>query len=163
MLGFIMKVPLRPLSRPFHAARRMNSTRRSEDSQRLPLPTVCSASLLCRKKNDPLFSIACTLFSIRNSPYPDYFLSPAHSLPKTPGGAGTAASQFRSSRVTPMESISFANVPSNPFRMILFRKSGTGSLPSFLSPASSDWRQVTGVLKSSVHLLSVNLHSVNLG
>src|SRR5271165_5398395 len=38
------------------------------------------------QNRDPLFSIACALFSIHNFVYPHYFLSPAHSLPKTPGG-----------------------------------------------------------------------------
>jgi hypothetical protein len=40
-----------------------------------------------------LFSIAYTLFLIHNVVHPLYFLTAAHSLPKTPGGGGSQLSK----------------------------------------------------------------------
>jgi hypothetical protein len=67
---------------------------------RIPLPSAASslyfvnliASLfhLNGKKRDPLFSIAYTLFAIRNFAHLFCFLIAAHSLAKTPGGGGSA-------------------------------------------------------------------------
>src|SRR5277367_868756 len=62
-------------------------------------------SCISTPKRDPLFSTACALFLIRNSVYPLYFVRPAHSLPKTPGGRGSNGLRISHSHVTAMESI----------------------------------------------------------
>src|SRR5271165_3518038 len=60
------------------------------------------------QNRSPLFSIPYTLFSIHNSAHPLYFLKPAHSLPKTPGGSIGISNQFFGlssvSLATPLES-----------------------------------------------------------
>lgn len=87
------------------------------------------------RKRHPLFSIACTLFSTRNSAHPFYFLSPAHSLPKTPGGGGSTGLSKQSicfpAHLTTIESICFPPIRSNPFRILLFRNTEGGAPPCF--------------------------------
>src|SRR5271165_3347311 len=56
------------------------------------------------KDRDPLFSMPYTLFSIYNFSHPLYFLSPAHSLPKTPGGGVSTFLRNSPGLVTPLES-----------------------------------------------------------
>jgi hypothetical protein len=78
-----------------------------------------------RAKRDPLFSIAYTLFSIRNFPHLFCFLVTAHSLPKTPGVGVALLSNHTSAEaaiLTPMHAISYKNIPSNPFGIYIFRK-----------------------------------------
>jgi len=85
------------------------------------------------QKPGPFFSITYTLFSIHNFVHPLYFVSTAHSLPKTPGGGGPLYPKFLTVRITLIESHCFANARSNPFRILLFREMGGGSV-SFLIP-----------------------------
>jgi hypothetical protein len=77
---------------PPHAAHLLptHSTRMLRlPSRKRPSPALVPASLPNRQKHSSFFSMTCTLFAIRNFVYPYCFLSPAHSLPKTPGGRGT--------------------------------------------------------------------------
>src|SRR5271156_1101934 len=76
------------------------------------------------QKRAPLFSIACTLFSIHNFAHPLSFVRTTHSLPKHPGVALLLPKQIRhqSPGLTPTESNCFATIPSNPHRITLFHK-----------------------------------------
>src|SRR5271170_8042905 len=74
------------------------------------------------QKRAPLFSIACTLFSIHNFAHPLSFVRTTHSLPKTPGVWCPTNSPFSISGATPLESHCFTTTPSNPHRITLFRK-----------------------------------------
>jgi hypothetical protein len=109
------------------------------------LPNLCTLPT----KRDPLFSIVCALFLIHNSAHLFSFVATAHSLPKAPGGRGRIGPsnqifsnqslsdqipEFPSPPLTPIESHSFMNAPSNPFRMTFFRKTpGDPPLPSCTS------------------------------
>ena len=74
------------------------------------------------QKRAPLFSIACTLFSIHNFAHPLSFVRTTHSLPKTPGVWCPTNSPFSISGATPTESHCFATIPHNPHRITLFHK-----------------------------------------
>ena len=76
------------------------------------------------QKRAPLFSIACTLFSIHDFTYPLSFVRTTHSLPKHPGVALLLPKQIRhqSPGLTPTESHCFATIPHNPHRITLFHK-----------------------------------------
>src|SRR5271165_7694133 len=63
---------------------------------------------------DPLFSMPYTLFSIYNFSHPLYFLSPAHSLPKTPGGGVSTLLRNSPGLVTPLES-ALPQTPTLPY------------------------------------------------
>jgi hypothetical protein len=100
-------------------------------------PCTIRASIIGRRlrssaksrKHAPFFSTTYTLFSIHNVSQPFSFVTTAHSLQKTPGGAVSSTHKFsdtHSARVTPTESISFALFLCNPFRILLFRNRGVG-------------------------------------
>jgi len=111
-----MKLASRPLSRALPAPRR----HASHESDHTFQPASFAASLANHKNNDPLFSIACTLFSIHNSSHPYYFLSHAHSLPKTPGGGRQQPSRIGISSITPIKSKRFAKIAPKSNRMQTF-------------------------------------------
>jgi len=96
-------------------------------AESLPVTHLHGLAPSTRAKRDPLFSVRCALFSIPYSAYVYSFLAPAHSLPTTPGGGGPTTFKNFTSSVTPIESNCFTIVPSNPFRILLFRKQGAGS------------------------------------
>ena len=50
--------------------------------------SAITATLIAPQNLNRLFSITYALFLIHNFVYPLYFLTAAHSLPKTPGGGG---------------------------------------------------------------------------
>jgi len=67
-----------------------------------------------RERNIFLFSIAYTLFSIRDLLYLSYFVSTTDSLRKTPGGRYPVASQVAYRTVTTIESKRSTKIESNP-------------------------------------------------
>src|SRR5208283_1759176 len=77
---------------------------------------------------DRVFSITYTRSARHNFRYHPYSLRSAHVSAKTPGGRiGPSTPIFSidsASLPTSTDSISYANVPSNPFRILLFHKSG---------------------------------------
>ena len=87
-------------------------------------------------KRTPSFSITCALFSIHNFVHPLCFVKTAHSSAKAPGGGAVFSNKIFTFPLNPTESISFADPPSNPFRILFFRKQGWGWLvpPSVFSP-----------------------------
>ena len=107
---------------PIRAPRHPRAIRSATHYFATSVPRICAPT----QENDPLFSVPCALFLIRNSVYPSCFLQTAHSLPNTPGGGGGNSLKISQIPLTPMESHCFINVPSNPFRILLFRKVGTG-------------------------------------
>src|SRR5271165_6577313 len=90
------------------------------------------------QNRDPLFSMACALFSISILLYLFYFLHVAHSLPKTPGvGVGMLSPTDRSAfrPLTPMKSKRFTRILRNHFRMKTFRDTpGGGGIRTFPRP-----------------------------
>src|SRR5271154_1594708 len=105
------------------------ATLRSPHPNAAPLPCYFVTSLLrisiSTQNRDPSFTTSCALFLIRNSAYPYCFVATAHSLPRSPGVGCPYALQI-SALLTPMESISFQDTPSKPFRIYLFRNRGGG-------------------------------------
>src|SRR5271165_219009 len=96
-------------------------------SSLISLPFFCAFT----QRPVSLFSTPCTLFLNHNLLYPSYFLKSAHSLPKTPGGSIGISNQVLEPPLTPIKSKYFIGVPSNPFRMLLFRKRGGGPFLHF--------------------------------
>ena len=107
----------------------------------LTSPDHCSRSSVLRscvltQKHDPLFSTACALFSIHNFAHPFYFVTAAHSLPKTPGGGVDRSNQTPLVPVTPIESYSFARIAPKPNGILLFHHDPRGRgvpISTFLS------------------------------
>src|SRR5271168_1676659 len=125
--------PAKPLSAPTSPLRPTPKPSPSNPDR----PVTTSLRPCARpQKRDPLFSIACALFLIRNSVHPLYFVRPAHSLPKTPGGGVGVASQIPNHiptiTVTPIESYSFARIAPKPNGILLFHHDpgGWGTLDS---------------------------------
>src|SRR5271165_5016185 len=66
------------------------------------------------QNRDPLFSMPYTLFSIHNFFHLLYFLNPAHSLPKPPGGGVSTFLRNSPGLVTPLES-ALPQTPTLPY------------------------------------------------
>lgn len=111
----ITELPIQPprRARPTHSAPHYFAT---------SAPGICSPT----QKHDPSFSVPCALRLIRDSVYPSCFLRSAHSLPETSGHRGSSSLNISEISLTSMESNCFTNVPSKPFRILLFRTTGTG-------------------------------------
>jgi hypothetical protein len=71
-----------------------------------PLVTSLLRFFVYDEKCDPLFSAPYTLFLICNSFKPLYFVVPAHSLRKTPGGGGPHTFTISGTRAIPLECVS---------------------------------------------------------
>jgi hypothetical protein len=128
MLSSSMNDALHALPRASHAGPRSYPAPLPAQSERRSSVVAC-AQALNHEKHAPFFSTTYTLFSIHNVSQPFSFVTTAHSLQKTPGGAVSSTHKFsdtHSARVTPTESISFALFLCNPFRILLFRNRGVG-------------------------------------
>jgi hypothetical protein len=104
----------------------------SRPTQRSAATRVC-AKLPNRQGCDPLFSIRCALFLIHNSAYPHYFLWPAHSLQKTPGGGGLIPNFPPELSLTPIKSKRYAKTAPKPNKMkTMYDTPGVGGTPFIL-------------------------------
>jgi hypothetical protein len=102
----------------------------SHSSQHGFLTSLSRTSVLTQKL-DPVFSIACALFSIHNFAHPFYFVIAAHSLPKTPGGRVRSSNRIPPVLVTSIESYSFTRITPKPNGILLFQHDpGGGGLIS---------------------------------
>jgi hypothetical protein len=155
-----MKVAARENANPHRAHSQIPNLASSFATRQLS-PKVNDSLLPNRQNHHPFFSTPNRLFSIPTFAYPHYFQCLTHSLPKTPRGGVSRTSPNPTSPATPTESTSSPNVPSNPFRMIFFRKSSP--TPSLCSPSSlrTLWpsalksprsrRQTTAISRRPIH------------
>src|SRR5271168_773949 len=109
--------PARPIAAPtstLHPAPKPSSP-----NAHRPVPTSLH-SCAPTQERAPFFSAPYTLFSIRNSAYPSYFVSTTNSLRKTPGG-GSKSVLLHPLLVTPTESYSFTRTNPKPNGILLFQ------------------------------------------
>jgi len=90
---------------------------------------------ISNKNRNPFFSITYARFAKRISAHPLYFVESPHVSQNTPGGGGSIAisNQTVGFLPTPMESISFKEVPSNSFRILFFQKNGGCGVSIYLT------------------------------
>jgi|SRR5271163_2027265 len=111
---------------PHSRSKRRDSVTRLPDTNH---PREAPLRSLCLAERGPLFSIAYTLFSIRNLAHSFCFEAVGNSLQKTPGGGHPIILRVSFAFVTPIESDSFTTFPCKSFRILLFHKWGVGYPP----------------------------------